>query len=195
MIFAPVYNFSYHFQSALGAVILKLKEALIDNLIMEQKQVKTIDPPLERMSVQEEGNCQPQGSRMILDNKTLQHLDILPNPDHPDILSLFQVVDKTYTPMGKRLLRQYICMPLLQVQEIIERQDFIKYFEDHIQVVCTLQEHLKGIQDLEKICSGIYASAVKLPADHPEQVCISLSLKIPKKILTFIDYFSKSHAL
>ena len=122
-----MYNFFYHFQSALGAVILKLKEALIDNLIMEQKQVKTIDPPLERMSVQDEGNGQPQGSRMILDNKTLQHLDILPNPDHPDVLSLFQVIDKTYTPMGKRLLRQYICMPLLQVQEIIGNvQLFVK---------------------------------------------------------------------
>lgn len=157
--------------SAFGAVINFLSEALIDNLVMEQKQIKTISPPLERISIAAgDQNGNPMGSRMVLDNKTLQHLDILPNPDHPDVTSLFKVIDKTMTPMGKRLLRQWLCMPLLQLKDIQERQDFIKFFENHPEVIGTLQENLKGIPDLEKLCSSIYASGIKLPSDHPEQV-------------------------
>ena len=157
--------------SAFGAIINFLAEALIDNLVMEQKRIKTISPPLERTAiVGGEQNGNPTGSRMVLDSKTLQHLDILSNPDHPDVTSLFKVIDKTMTPMGKRLLRQWLCMPLLQLKDIQERQDFIKFFEDHPEVVGTLQENLKGIPDVEKLCSSIYASGIKLPSDHPEQV-------------------------
>ena len=159
--------------AAFGAVINFLNEALVDNQIMEQKQVRNILPPLDKRNVDSNaGDNVIIGSKMILDNKTLQHLDILPNPETPEITSLFNVIDKTSTHMGKRLLRQWVCMPLLRREEIEDRQEFVKYFCDHVEVVHCLQESLKGIPDLEKLASTIYALGVKLPSDHPEQVCI-----------------------
>ena len=176
--------------AAFGAVINFLKEALVDNQIMEQKQIRNILPPLEKRNVDNAGD-NIIGSKMILDNKTLQHLDILPNPETPEITSLFNVIDKTSTQMGKRLLRQWLCMPLLRPEEIKERQEFVKYFCNHLEVAHCLQESLKGIPDLEKLASTIYSLGVKLPSDHPEQVCPLTLIRVVVKYYILIRIFCK----
>lgn len=55
---------------------------------------------------------------MILDAITLKNLDILPDPTNPAIHSLFQYVNHTVTPFGKRLLLQWVSQPLMDIQEI-----------------------------------------------------------------------------
>ena len=57
---------------------------------------------------------------MILDAITLKNLDILPDPTNPAIHSLFQYVNHTVTPFGKRLLLQWVSQPLMDIQEINE---------------------------------------------------------------------------
>ena len=57
---------------------------------------------------------------MILDAITLKNLDILPDPTNPAVHSLFQYVDHTVTPFGKRLLMQWVSQPLMDIREINE---------------------------------------------------------------------------
>lgn len=81
-------------------------------------------------------------------------------------------MDKTLTPMGRRLLKQWICLPLMRISDITERQDVVKFYQENIETVQTLKTDLKGIPDLEKLISSIHASGIKLPPNHPEQRAI-----------------------
>ena len=60
----------------------------------------------------------PTQSNMILDAITLRNLDILPDPSNPSMNSLFQYIDHTVTPFGKRLLKEWLCKPLYQIDAI-----------------------------------------------------------------------------
>ena len=173
--------------AAFGAIINYLSESMIDSHILNQKQIKNIDPPLDiKAKVQDE----ILAKNMILDNKTLKNLDIIPNLDHPEVASLFSVIDNTLTNFGKRLLRQWLCMPLLKIQDIQERQEILKHFENSLETVQVLKNELKGIPDLEKLVSSIHASGIKLPEDHPEQRAIYYeqatyaSRKVSKLLMT-----------
>ena len=57
---------------------------------------------------------------MILDAVTLKNLDILPDPTNPNLSTLFQYVNHTITPVGKRLLLSWLSQPLLDIDEINE---------------------------------------------------------------------------
>ena len=74
--------------------------------------------------------------------------------------------------MGKRLLRQWLCLPLVKVEDILARQEIIKYFEQNLGIVQKLTNALKGIPDLEKLVSSIHVAGIKLPSDHPEERAI-----------------------
>ena len=79
--------------------------------------------------------------------------------------------------MGKRLLRQWICMPLLQKKDIEIRQSFIKFFESNQDVVQLLKTDLKNIHDLERLVSAIHVAGLKLPDNHPEQRAVYFESK------------------
>merc|ERR1719394_960521 len=101
---------------------------------------------------------------MILDNKTLKNLDVIPDGERSEsgVATLFSVVDKTLTPIGKRLLRQWLCLPLVKIEDILIRQETIKYFEENIGIVQKLSSAIKGTPDLEKLVSSIHVSGIKL---------------------------------
>ena len=57
---------------------------------------------------------------MVLDAITLKNLDILPDPTNPNVNTLFQYVCHTVTPFGKRILQDWICQPLYEIDAINE---------------------------------------------------------------------------
>ena len=134
--------------------------------------MKNTDPPLDIQRKFDDSNCGP--TKMILDNKTLKNLDVIPDGERSEsgVATLFSVVDKTLTPIGKRLLRQWLCLPLVKIEDILIRQETIKYFEENIGIVQKLSSAIKGTPDLEKLVSSIHVSGIKLPSDHPEQRAI-----------------------
>lgn len=85
---------------------------------------------------------------------------------------MFSVTDKTSTPMGRRKLREWLSWPCLQVNEIIQRQNIVKYFEENPNVVQNLKDGLRGIPDLEKLLTTITVSGIKIPSNHPEERAI-----------------------
>ena len=99
---------------------------------------------------------------MTLDRITLRNLELTESlNDGSRKNTLLEILDKTQTPMGARLLRQWIKQPLLSVEEISRRQDAIEDFLTHPHVMEILSEQLSHVRDLErlimKISSG-YAS-------------------------------------
>ena len=134
--------------------------------------MKNTDPPLDIQRKFDDSNCGGP-TKMILDNKTLKNLDVIPDGERDgSVATLFSVVDKTLTPIGKRLLRQWLCLPLVKIEDILTRQEIIKYFEQNLGIVQKLSNAIKGIPDLEKLVSSIHMSGIKLPTDHPEERAI-----------------------
>ena len=73
--------------------------------------------------------------------------------------TLLNVLDHTLTPMGARLLHQWINQPLLSASQINQRLDSIQAFLDHDKLLLALRESFSSVRDIEriiaKICSGI----------------------------------------
>jgi len=98
----------------------------------------------------------PLDQEMHLDQTTLRNLEIFrPLSEQQKAPTLLQALDYTLTPMGSRLLRQWIVRPLTQVARIIERQEAIKEFVDNLKLRIGIRDSLKTIKDLERLNSRI----------------------------------------
>ena len=151
--------------SAFGAIVTYLQNSLIDQYVLSIKKVANISPiDLERQI--QNNSSLPKSSSMILDNKTIRNLDLVSySTGEP---SMFTVLDKTQTFMGKRLLKQWLCSPLLKIEDIKHRQLALDQLNSKRSLFEMIKSHLKGMPDLEKMVSMIHAAGVKMKGDHPE---------------------------
>ncbi len=78
--------------------------------------------------------------------------------------SLLGSLDRTVTPMGRRLIRQWVSKPLLDVARIHSRQDGVAFFFDGGLLRAEIRESLKPLNDLERLTNRI-VSGVALPRD------------------------------
>ena len=93
---------------------------------------------------------------MYLDAATIRNLELTEGIRNRDKKgTLINVLDKTMTAMGGRLLYRYIEEPLIDRNLIIYRQDAIKAFIDRIVDLSELREYLNSIYDLERIMARI----------------------------------------
>ena len=69
--------------------------------------------------------------------------------------TLLQVLDRTGTPMGGRLMRDWLLKPLRNVDKIIERQDVVALFKDDPLTLAELRETLGSVRDLERIVARL----------------------------------------
>ncbi len=67
--------------------------------------------------------------------------------------SLLWVLDRTKTSFGKRMMRQVLSSPLMDKIEIDRRLDCVEFFNKNLMIRMEIQEILKGIQDMERLCS------------------------------------------
>lgn len=76
--------------------------------------------------------------------------------------TLLKILDKTRTPMGGRMLRQWVNRPLLSTKEISLRQDVIHFFIRSPKIALELKAFLKEVKDLERLITKVssgYATA------------------------------------
>jgi DNA mismatch repair protein MutS len=93
---------------------------------------------------------------MILDHTTLRNLEIIRNIRDGSITgTLLDIIDRTVTPMGSRLLRKWLLQPLLDATEIRKRQDAVEELYNNIFLRHDLRETLKSIYDIERLISRI----------------------------------------
>lgn len=101
------------------------------------------------------------GNYMLLDRSTRRNLELCETMREKSKKgSLFWVLDKTKTAMGKRLLRKSIEQPLVNVADINKRLDIITELNNNAISREELREYLNPVQDLERIIAKIsYRSA------------------------------------
>jgi len=94
---------------------------------------------------------------MTLDASTRRNLELDETLRGERKGSLLGTLDYTITPMGKRLMHQWVSQPLLHVEKIQKRQDGVQYFVQHGMVRAELRESLKPLADLERLVNRVMA--------------------------------------
>ena len=94
-----------------------------------------------------------------LDRFTIRSLELV-EPMNTDGTSLLQVIDKTVSPMGARLLHRWLLFPLKDVKQIQARQDVVEHFFREPDFRDTIEQLLGRIGDIERIASKIATQRV-----------------------------------
>lgn len=94
-----------------------------------------------------------------LDRFTLRNLEILGSSNEKGV-SLINVLDKTISPMGGRLLKRWLAMPLKNKSAIEERLSAVDYFLSNEELSNDLRKNIRLIGDLERIISRVAAGRV-----------------------------------
>ena len=91
---------------------------------------------------------------MWLDGFTIQNLELF-HPSTGSGVSTLKVIDVTVSPMGGRLLRSYLALPLLDPRDIARRQDAVEGFLNDAALREVLRSTLKALPDMERLASRL----------------------------------------
>ncbi|MEO9474597.1 MAG: DNA mismatch repair protein MutS [Cyclobacteriaceae bacterium] len=89
-----------------------------------------------------------------LDKFTIRNLELI-QPAQGDGTALIDILDDTQTPMGARLLRKWMVLPLKNKTQINDRIDAVEAFVSDEDLLSGVVEHLKQISDLERLISKV----------------------------------------
>lgn len=88
-----------------------------------------------------------------MDKFTIRNLEIFSASAGGEGVSLVSVIDKCCSPMGSRLLRSWLAMPSLDLNELNARYDIVGHFTDNGELLNEVQCHISNIGDLDRIIS------------------------------------------
>ena len=94
-----------------------------------------------------------------LDKFTMRNLELFFSINE-GAKTLVDVIDKTISPMGARMLKRWVALPLKDIQPINERHDVVEFLLQNIDFKDLLKEHIKEIGDLERIISKVATGRV-----------------------------------
>ena len=100
-----------------------------------------------------------EGQFVWLDKFTIRNLELLNTPN-PNAKTLIDVVDKTVSPMGSRLLRRWISLPLKNKEQIQARYEVVDYFFKNRDVIAKYQDAIRQVGDLERLISKVSLARV-----------------------------------
>ena len=101
----------------------------------------------------------PQDDYLMMDGFTLRNLEII-HSNHHEGKSLLDIIDRTTTPMGGRLLRRRIILPLKSVNEINRRLSLIEFFNKEENLKYNIHDLLKSISDLDRLLGKLAAERI-----------------------------------
>ena len=101
----------------------------------------------------------PQDDYLMMDGFTLRNLEII-HSNHHEGKSLLDIIDRTTTPMGGRLLRRRMILPLKSVNEISRRLSLIEFFNKEENLKYNIYELLKTISDLDRLLGKLAAERI-----------------------------------
>jgi DNA mismatch repair protein MutS len=94
-----------------------------------------------------------------LDRFTVRNLELF-GSSHDNGKCLIDIIDTTVTPMGSRLLKRWLALPLKQLDLINERLEVVNYFGTHTSLQNDLIAQFKEIGDLERLISKVAAGKI-----------------------------------
>lgn len=129
-----------------------------------------------------------------LDKFTIRNLELFAS-NNENGKSLIDVIDKTVTPMGSRLLKRWLALPLKSVEQINERHEAVNYFVQHNELRLKINLLLKEVGDLERLISKVAAARVnprelvqlKRSLNIIEQLKLEMSVVEPASLKKIAD--------
>jgi DNA mismatch repair protein MutS len=94
-----------------------------------------------------------------LDKFTIKNLELFHSP-YEGAKTLIDVMDKTISPMGGRLLKRWISLPLKDIQPVNERLDVVQYFVENIPIKDEIAGLIRQIGDLERLISKVAVNRI-----------------------------------
>src|SRR6478752_4776519 len=94
-----------------------------------------------------------------MDRFTIRNLELY-HSYNPNAVTLLDVIDKTLSPMGGRLLKRWLALPLKDIDKIQQRHEVVFYLKGNQEVLNGMQYQIKQISDLERLISKIAAGKV-----------------------------------
>ena len=88
-----------------------------------------------------------------MDRFTFRNLEIFQSNAGKDGVSLVETIDRCCSPMGSRLLREWLAMPLMEPSRLEERYEVVQLLLDNAEMREELQDCIRGVGDLERIIS------------------------------------------
>ena len=117
-----------------------------------------------------------------LDKFTVRNLELFGSHNY-DAITLIDVIDKTLTPMGGRMMRNWLALPLKNINAINERLNSVDFFVKNNKLKTELQNLLRHTGDIERIVSKIAVSKV-----NPREILqLKYSLEIISKVKTILS--------
>ena len=94
-----------------------------------------------------------------MDRFTIRNLELY-HPNSLNAVTLLNVIDKTISPMGGRLLKRWLALPLKEVDKIHYRHELVKYCIENDDFLETIQYQLQQISDIERLISKVATGKV-----------------------------------
>ena len=101
-----------------------------------------------------------EGSFVWMDRFTFRNLEIFASTAGKEGTSLVDVMDRCSSPMGARMLRSWLAMPVMDLQELESRYEVVQHFIDHQDDMQQVQAMLSEVGDLERIISRAAAGKI-----------------------------------
>lgn len=106
-----------------------------------------------------------------MDRFTVRNLELFHSP-HPNAVTLIDVIDKTVSPMGSRMLKRWLALPLKDQALIETRHQVVSHFLQNPETLEFFSQHIQQISDLERLISKVATRKVS----PREMVLLAVSL-------------------
>lgn len=91
---------------------------------------------------------------MWLDRFTIRNLELI-HSQYATGTSLLDILDQSSSPMGSRMLKRWILMPLKDIKEINFRQGIVNFFMNHPELALLTEDQIKNIGDIERLIAKV----------------------------------------
>ncbi|WP_310687646.1 DNA mismatch repair protein MutS [Salegentibacter sp.] len=115
-----------------------------------------------------------------MDRFTIRNLELY-HSTAANAVTLLDVIDKTISPMGGRLLKRWLALPLKNMEKIRQRHQVVEFLLENPEVLQEIQQHIKQISDLERLISKV--ATTKVSPREVNQLKHSLDAVAPIKAL------------
>jgi DNA mismatch repair protein MutS len=96
----------------------------------------------------------PKEDYVWMDRFTTRNLELFYS-NNLNAVTLIDVIDKTISPMGGRLLKRWLAFPLKDINEISKRHEVVKFLMEDLNSLNQIQHHVKLIGDIERLISKV----------------------------------------
>ena len=123
-----------------------------------------------------------ENNHVWIDSFTIRNLELLQS-NHSNGISLLDVLDQCISPMGSRLMRNWLLFPLLNIQEIKERHLSVEYLITDSSFKEKVEDAVREVGDLERLISKVALKRIS----PKELIYLARSVKASAKIKALCD--------